>query len=341
MDIVGNPEKKTVELRMLNRDRDADLHRQAGLGEVPRPEQARAAIGPCGRRSPTRCGKRWKILGRRWNERDRASTSNRGCYPLMLPIPVRGNFAMRTLAWVTGLAVFLVATFRRVGRRTRASRTSIGSERGLDWLAAQQSRLGHWSGRKGRYPTSMTALAGIAFLCEGSTTTQGKYARTSASRPLPGQPQPPQRPDRRSARAWTTATPTATAFPCSFFPKFLGEEEDVERREQLVSVLTRAVIFTGDAQTPSRRLGLRQPKDSGGFDEGSTTITQVQGLRGCRNAGIPVPKEIIDRAVKYIHGCTGADGGVQYNQSSRRAAAHHGRGHRLPAASRHHRRPLQ
>ena len=51
----------------------------------------------------------------------------------------------------------------------------------------------------------------------------------------------------------------------------------------------------------------------GGFDEGSTTITQVQGLRGCRNAGIPVPKEVIDKAVKYIHNCTMKDGAVQYS----------------------------
>jgi hypothetical protein len=51
----------------------------------------------------------------------------------------------------------------------------------------------------------------------------------------------------------------------------------------------------------------------GGFDEGSTTITQVQGLRGCRNAGIPVPKEVIDKAVKYIHNCTTDKGGVQYS----------------------------
>jgi len=39
-------------------------------------------------------------------------------------------------------------------------------------------------------------------------------------------------------------------------------------------------------------------------------------VRGCRNAGIPVPKEIIDRAIKYIHGCIGTDGGVQYNQTT-------------------------
>jgi len=48
--------------------------------------------------------------------------------------------------------------------------------RGLEWLASHQSRRGHWSANGGRYPTSMTAMAGLALLAEGSTTTQGKYA---------------------------------------------------------------------------------------------------------------------------------------------------------------------
>jgi hypothetical protein len=39
----------------------------------------------------------------------------------------------------------------------------------------------------------------------------------------------------------------------------------------------------------------------------------VQGLRSCRNAGIPVPKEIIDKAVEYIKNCTLPEGGVQYS----------------------------
>src|SRR6516225_2176771 len=47
---------------------------------------------------------------------------------------------------------------------------------GLDWVANTQSRLGNWTAVEGRYPTAMTALAGIALLQEGSTTTQGKYA---------------------------------------------------------------------------------------------------------------------------------------------------------------------
>ena len=86
-------------------------------------------------------------------------------------------------------------------------------------------------------------------------------------------------------------------FAMLFLSQVLGEEEDAERREQLVDVLTRAVEFTGRAQTTAGGWGYVSAKDGSNFDEGSTTITQVQGLRGCRNAGIPVPKEIIDKAV--------------------------------------------
>jgi hypothetical protein len=98
-----------------------------------------------------------------------------------------------------------------------------------------------------------------------------------------------------------------------FLSQVLGEEEDLDRRKELIEALTKAVEFTGRAQTSAGGWGYVSAKDGADFDEGSTTITQVQGLRGCRNAGIPVPKEIIDKAVKYIRACTGSDGGVQYS----------------------------
>ena len=47
---------------------------------------------------------------------------------------------------------------------------------GLAWLEAKQSRRGNWSANEGRYPTAMTALAGLALLMEGSTTSQGRHA---------------------------------------------------------------------------------------------------------------------------------------------------------------------
>jgi hypothetical protein len=93
----------------------------------------------------------------------------------------------------------------------------------------------------------------------------------------------------------------------------LGEEEDEDRRKELIDVLTKAAKFSGQAQTPSGGWGYISAKDGNNFDEGSTTITQVQGLRGCRNAGIPVASEIIDKAKEYIYRCKNADGGISYS----------------------------
>ena len=98
-----------------------------------------------------------------------------------------------------------------------------------------------------------------------------------------------------------------------FLSQVLGEEEDEARRKELIDILTRAIKFTAQAQTSGGGWGYVSARDGSDFDEGSTTITQVQALRGCRNAGIPVPKEVIDKAIKYIQKCTGSDGGVQYS----------------------------
>ena len=187
-------------------------------------------------------------------------------------------------------------------------------DQGLQWLASQQSRLGHWSASNDRYPTAMTAMAGIALLCEGSTTTQGKYAPhlrravdylTARSR-TNGLIGDPDRDDRYTY---------GHGFSMLFLSQVLGEEEDAIRREQLIDILTRAVEFTGRAQTEAGGWGYVSAKDGNEFDEGSTTITQVQGLRGCRNAGIPVPSDIIDKAIHYIKKCSleNGAGGVQYN----------------------------
>ena len=184
--------------------------------------------------------------------------------------------------------------------------------RGLDWLAANQSRRGHWDAN-GSYPSAMTGMAGIALLCEGSTATQGKYSRNirdavdfliKRSRP--------------SGLIGETDDDRYTyghGFGLLFLSQVFGEEEDEARRAELSDVLTRAVKFCGQAQTEAGGWGYVSAKDGGGFDEGSTTITQVQALRGCRNAGIPVPKEIIDKAIGYIHRCAIEEGlkGVQYN----------------------------
>jgi hypothetical protein len=221
----------------------------------------------------------------------------------------RSPFAVLALA-ATVVMTALASSARADGKDPRVQKLVA---RGLDWVASTQSRLGHWSANDGRYPTAMTALAGVALLAEGSTTTQGKYSKNirmavdyllsrSRANGLIGDP---GRDDRYTY---------GHGYSMLFLSQVLGEEEDDSRRKELVDVLTRAVVFTGQAQTAAGGWGYVSAKDGSDFDEGSTTITQVQGLRGCRNAGIPVPKEIIDKAVAYIRKCTNlADGGVQYS----------------------------
>jgi hypothetical protein len=212
---------------------------------------------------------------------------------------------------VAALATLMLPPAAPVSAGIENARVRKAVSGGLDWLAYHQHKLGHWTAQ-GRYPTAMTALAGIAMLSEGSTATQGKYAenirravdylvRQSRPNGLIGDP---LRDDRYTY---------GHGFSMLFLSQVLGDEEDEDRRAELVDVLTRAVEFTGQAQTPAGGWGYVSAKDGGGFDEGSTTITQVQGLRGCRNAGIPVPKEIIDKAVQYIKECTLPEGGVQYS----------------------------
>jgi hypothetical protein len=210
------------------------------------------------------------------------------------------------------------------GKRNEAWEASI--KRGLDWIVKTQSTLGHWTADAnsiaGSYPVAMTALAGTALIASGSTTTQGPYAKALRkavdylltkvqASGLIGDPETDNR--------YTYGH----GFSMLFLSQLLGEEEDEERRKELVETLTKAVEFSGNAQTTAGGWGYVSAKAQNDFDEGSTTITQVQGLRGCRNAGIVVPAEIIEKAKKYIYSCQNEDGGISYssrNKGESRAA---------------------
>jgi hypothetical protein len=224
------------------------------------------------------------------------------------------NLLMISLRW-GGVSSCLVWTLFFLDCRAALARDDTETQQtitqGLDWLVFQQHKLGHWTAQ-GRYPTAMTALAGMALLCEGSTTTQGKYAE-SLRRAVDFLSRR-SRPNGLIGDLDDERYTYGHGFAMLFLSQVLGEEEDLDRRHELIEVLTKAVLFTGQAQTRAGGWGYVSAKDGSGYDEGSTTITQVQGLRGCRNAGIPVPKEVIDKAVDYIRKCTNkTDGGVQYS----------------------------
>jgi squalene cyclase len=196
------------------------------------------------------------------------------------------------------------------GSVDRDPRWETAIRNGLDYLVRNQSSRGQWNTPP--YPTAIAALAATAMLCSGSTATQGPYAKAisraadfllskSRDNGLIGEPVADIR--------YTYGH----GFSMLFLSQVLGEEGFLERRKELVEALRKAVQFCGQAQTPSGGWGYVSARDGNDYDEGSTTITQVQGLRGCRNAGIPVPSQIIESAKKYIYSCQNPDGGISYS----------------------------
>jgi prenyltransferase beta subunit len=97
-----------------------------------------------------------------------------------------------------------------------------------------------------------------------------------------------------------------------FLGTLYGMENDQEVRAQMAEVIRKAIRLTARGQ--SRAGGwLYYP---GGGDEGSVTITQMQALRACHNAGFLVPEKTVQLAIKYLERCETSDGGIRYSLSS-------------------------
>jgi squalene cyclase len=222
--------------------------------------------------------------------------------------------------WLKSVSGFLavVAILALTGQQARSE--EIPKEyrecikKGLKYLVDTQNRDGHWESFGAGYPVTMTAVSGMAFLMEGSTIKEGKYSQQIRratdwlmSRAVPsGQVGNPAIPGEMGRYMY------GHGFAVLFLSSVYGEEEDGDRRRKLEEILTKAVLFIGKAQTKRGGWGYVSAADGGDFDEGSVTVTQMQAVRAARNAGISVPKEIIDKGVKYLKDST-VGGGVIYS----------------------------
>ncbi len=183
--------------------------------------------------------------------------------------------------------------------------------RGLNFLVKTQSPDGSWKTPADSYPVAMTALAGLALLSSGSTATRGPCS--AAIRRAEGFLLAASGDDGLFSTGWEGRREPRPmyghAFTMTFLGQLLGQEESLDRQSQIRIALGKAVELTARSQTQN---GGWYYQPDANQDEGTLTVTMMQGLRSCRDAGIHVPKGIIDRGVSYIVRSTNSDGSVNY-----------------------------
>ena len=180
--------------------------------------------------------------------------------------------------------------------------------RGLAYLASVQNEDGSFGrGRFSRH-VGITALCGIAFMADGNLPGRGRYGenvRKALEYVLAS---------GEESGLLATENSTGPMYGHGFGALFLGEIYGMNPQDTRVrDALVRAVQLIVNSQNGEG--GWRYnpvPYDA----DVSVTICQVMAMRSARNAGIKVPRETVDAAVRYVRECQNADGGFRYMRVS-------------------------
>jgi hypothetical protein len=198
----------------------------------------------------------------------------------------------------------------------------LAINKGLVFLASQQvpaGKGGFWISEGGHFDVAVTALAGLAFLAHGdqpgrsprkaedgtADVSYGDRIERAVNWLVKNQ-WPDNHPsghgglyyDQDRADDERTDRPMhGHGYAMLFLAEAYGQVSDPKLRAKIHESLKRAIKLT---ETTQSHEGGWFYKPGDGKDEGSVTITQIQGLRAARNAGVSVNKAIIDKAVEYI-----------------------------------------
>jgi hypothetical protein len=193
-------------------------------------------------------------------------------------------------------------------------RTIKSIKLGLDYLAKSQGSDGGWHDTEAgqAYPVAMSALAGMALLANGCTPSRGPYG-SNVQGAIDYLIQ------CRGPSGLITGANQESGRPMhghGFALMFLGSAYDMEanptRREKMRENIEAAIKLTAGGQSAAG--GWTYVPGQG--DEGSVTVSQVQALRACHNAGFHIPKGTIEESVRYIERCSTPEGGICYSLNS-------------------------
>lgn len=218
----------------------------------------------------------------------------------------RPNLTPRLLRDFAFTSIFILLFFGSVRNLYAQNETEKCVERGLNHFREKLDREIMPGDGAFRNDSAITALAGMAFLSSGSTSTEGPdaaYVQKCVDFLLKNQ-------RKNGVLASPTASEQGTVYAHGFAVTFLAEclgmsPDDVRLR----SVLEKGVQQIVKAQGPNG--GWRYSFQPGEEDV-SVTACFLTALRACRNAGISVPSQTVQKGVEYLLKCQNSDGGFRY-----------------------------
>ena len=205
---------------------------------------------------------------------------------------------------------------------SRQQRTEL-VQKGIQYLVENQKQAGYWHmpleeyedgvwGNWGRenHDTSVTALAALALLGLGNTPTRGLHhaAVDKAALYLLSH----QREDGLISN--DDALPMyGHGYAALFLSQLYGmtpfDDKIKKALQKSVQLIARSQTVNGGWYYAPRPVGGVDLHE----DDGSLTIVQIQALRGCRDAGISVPKRTIKMALNYIKASQNKNGRIEYD----------------------------
>ena len=191
-------------------------------------------------------------------------------------------------------------------RTARAEdRSAAAVERGLAFLAARQHDDGSYGADVYRGHVAVTAFVSRAMMASGSKPGAGPYGeRLSKSLAyLLGRVR-----DNGLITSKDAGEP-APMYGHAFALMFLAECQKATPQNEIKQKIERAIKLIVKAQ--NKEGGWRYLPQPGDADL-SVTVTQLMALAAARDAGIDVPKEVIDRAIDYVKKSQNNDGGFRY-----------------------------
>ncbi|MCA9212911.1 MAG: prenyltransferase [Planctomycetales bacterium] len=191
---------------------------------------------------------------------------------------------------------------------TPAAQQSIDS--GLEYLAGLQREEGSFGASDFSRNVGVVSLAGIAWLCHGSTPLRGIYA--SNTRRCLSYLLDNVRNDGfiRTAGAADRRPMYGHGFGTTFLCLTHGMNAHSATNRARIKLAVEVIVNSQNEDGGWRYEPRRNDADI------SVTACQMTALRAAKNAGFYVPNKTISAATEYIQGCQNPDGGFAYQRNS-------------------------